>query len=236
MMNNIALPLVPSTPVTPTITLGTVYTKTPVALAEVTIQVNTLATITFPLPVLEIKDIKKRLKITEGRLILPTNKLFLSGFVRKNIQYATPTGGNTKEVTSTIQSFTIDLPFSAVTDLTGKYLTAPVLPKGNSRAEVEYFTSTALPPSFPAKDRLLAGDLSEFNQVSTEYFNELPYCELISATYTEMDEALGRVPGTVSGVATPPFEEGTYSSVQEKMVIDITLKVLQLQQIRVTSA
>ena len=33
----------------------------------------------------------------------------------------------------------------------------------------------------------------------------------------------------------PPFEEGTFTMIEEKMVIDITLKVLQNQQIRVTS-
>ncbi len=235
-MSNNALPLVPSTPVAPTLTLGTVYTKTPVVLAEVTVQVNTVVPITFPAAILEIKDVKKRLKVTESRLVLPTNKLFLSGFVRKNFQIALPYAGTTTDVQSTLQSYTIDLPFAVVTDLTGKYLNAPVLPSNNTRAEIEYFTSSSLPTDFPEKDRLLAGDLSEFNQVSTEYFNELPYCELISATYTEMDEALGRVQGTVANVTTPPFEEGSFTTVQEKMAIDITLKVLQLQQIRVTSA
>ena len=41
------------------------------------------------------------------------------------------------------------------------------------------------------------GDLSEFDQVSTEFFNELPFVELISATFTEFDLSIGRTPGTV---------------------------------------
>jgi hypothetical protein len=40
------------------------------------------------------------------------------------------------------------------------------------------------PKVFPQKN-LLAGDLSEFNQISKEVFNEVPYCELVSANIVE---------------------------------------------------
>ena len=84
------------------------------------------------------------------------------------------------------------------------------------------------------------GDLSEFDQVSQEFFNELPFVELISATFTEFDLSIGRTPGMVTvptptPTVAPPFEEGTFTMIEEKMVIDITFKVLQNQQIRVTS-
>ena len=70
----------------PHVSLGKLVTKVPVVLAELTLHVNLDTLINFPEPVLEIKDIKKRIKLTQCRLLLPTNKLFIKGFVRKNIQ------------------------------------------------------------------------------------------------------------------------------------------------------
>ncbi|MCL6634087.1 MAG: hypothetical protein K6T63_15855, partial [Alicyclobacillus herbarius] len=126
--------------------------------------------------------------------------------------------------------------------LTGLYITPPVLPSLNTRSEFEFLTSTSLAGTngFATKDVLSMGDLSEFDQVSTEFFNELPFVELISATFTEFDLSIGRTPGTVvvptpTPTVAPPFEEGTFTMVEEKMVIDITLKVLQNQQLRVVS-
>lgn len=92
--------------------------------------------------------------------------------------------------------------------------------------EFEYFSSSPLPADFPEKDRLLSGDLSEFNQESFEYFNELPYCELISSTITEFDEFLNREP--ISG---GPFEERTFTQFNEKMVIVLRFKLIQNQQV-----
>jgi hypothetical protein len=231
-----------NTNVHPKITCGHIITKTPVVLAEVTVQVNTDFRFTVPKPVLEIKTIGKRLKLTESVLALPTNKLFLRGFVRKNIQFATPTTFTGTTVSSTIESLTVDVPFSCVTDLTGRFITPPVQPRVNTRSEFEFFTSTSLAGTdgFAAKDVLSAGDLSEFDQLSTEFFNELPFVELISATFTEFDLSIGRTPGTVvvptpTPTVAPPFEEGTFTMIEEKMAIDITLKVLQNQQIRVMS-
>lgn len=74
-----------NTPVTPKVVTGSVVTKVPVVLAETSVQVDMDTLINFPEPVLEIKDIKKDLKLTQCQLLLPTNKLFLQGFVRKNI-------------------------------------------------------------------------------------------------------------------------------------------------------
>jgi hypothetical protein len=243
LSNSATLQECASTHVHPKITTGHIVTKTPVVLAEVTVHLNTDFTFTVPVPVLEIKTIGKRLKLTESLLALPTNKLFLKGFVRKNIQFATPIAFTGTTVSSIVESHTIDVPFSCVTDLTGRFITPPVQPKMNSRSEFEFFTSTPLAGvnGFSAKDVLSAGDLAEFDQVSTEFFNELPFVELISATFTEFDLSIGRTPGTVvvptpTPTVAPPFEEGTFTMIEEKMAIDITLKVLQNQQIRVKSS
>jgi hypothetical protein len=226
-----SLPECPNIPVTPHITNGNIHVKIPVVLAEIKIQFDMDSQIDFtPDHVLEIKDVKKRFKLTQSRLLLPTNKLFLKGFVRKNIQYAAPTSATSTTVNSNIRSLTVDIPFQCVTAL--NYLIPPVLPKHNNRQEFEFFTSTELPASVlhSSNDRLLAGDLSQFDQINEEFFNELPYCELISAKFTEFDEALNR-----TAYEGAPFEEGTFNLIEEKMVVELTLKVLQKQQLRIHS-
>lgn len=54
----------------PHVSLGKMVTKVPVVLAELCLQANVDTKIHFPEPVLEIKDIKKRLKLTQCRLLL----------------------------------------------------------------------------------------------------------------------------------------------------------------------
>lgn len=221
-------------PVKPRVTRGSSVIKTPVVLTETTVQIDLDSFIDFPEPVLEIKDIKKNLKLTQCRLLLPTNKLFLKGFVRKNIQYATPQHGSRHSVQSKIKSLTVDVPFQTVTEL--DYMKKPVFDAMPGPKTFSYFNSAPLPEGYPAKENLLSGDLSQFNQVSGEVYNELPFCELISSHFVEYDEALDRKMGRVHnkhGKMEAPFEEGTFTKIEEKMVIEVTLKVLQNQQLRV---
>ncbi|AMA71434.1 CsxC family protein [Aneurinibacillus thermoaerophilus] len=224
--------------VQPTLTGGNPIIKIPVLLQEVSVQLPLRARITFPEDVLEIKKIKKRVKLTQCRLLQPRilsgeeprAKLFLSGFVRKNIQYATPTcHSDENEVRSVIHSLTVDVPFDCVAEIT-EFLTQPVGPFFNVREEFDFLVEQPLPVGFPSKDRLMSTDLSQFHQQSVEFFNEQVFCELVRADITQWDEATDRKP-----LKNGPFEEGTFRNIVEKMVLDITVKVLQNQQVRVDS-
>ncbi|GAM14013.1 MULTISPECIES: CsxC family protein [Mesobacillus] len=219
----------------PHVSLGKLVTKVPVVLAELTLHVNLDTMINFPEPVLEIKDIKKRIKLTQCRLLLPTNKLFIKGFVRKNIQYASPSqeieASSSSSVASDLHSYTVDIPFQVVTEVKD-FLSKPVLPQVNNRKEFDFFVSKPLSTGFPEKDELLTSDLSQFHQESSQHYNELPFCELVSSQIIEWDEAIDRQPLPTSS----PIDEGYFQTIEEKMVIDFTVRVLQNQQIRVSSA
>ncbi|WP_096186486.1 CsxC family protein [Evansella halocellulosilytica] len=234
---NAVSPSAKTSPAKPDITKGHTIIKSPVVLAETTVQIDLNTTIKFPEPVLEIKDIKKNLKLTQCRLLLPTKKLFLSGFVRKNIQYASPKYGSPHSVISNIRSITKDVPFSAVAEV--DFIKEPKFSVQPDRNEFTFFTTSPLPKGFAQKEELMSGDLSQFDQISGENFNELPFCELVSSRFFEMDSALDRKMGKVSNhrgeCIQAPFEEGTFTSVEEKMVLELTLKVLQNQQVRVDS-
>ena len=225
---------------------GKTIIKVPVTLAELNVKTNLVAKIHFPDPVLEIKDIKKRVKIIQCRLLLPgfpehdcsdnfpfekrTLRLFIKGFVRKNIQYATPCPESKSHgVSSKIRSLTVDVPFECVTTIKAKdFLTPPQLPFHNQRSEFDFFRTQKLGEGFPEKDELLSSDLSQFHQVSTQFYNELPFCELVRSDIVEWDEAIDR-----HSFPHAPLEEGVFQEVIEKMFLEFTIKVLQNQQVRV---
>ena len=219
----------PNTPVTPIGINTGVVVKIPVVLAELTIRFNVGANIHLPEPALEVKDIKKRLKITQCTLLQPTNILFIKGFIRKNIDYSTGVCSTRSGVCGEIHHCTIDVPFECSTPI--NYTVAPAPLALNSSSEFEYFKVSDLPNEhFPEKDNLLAGDLSEFNQFRTENFNELPFCELITARIFEFDEFVGRRRPHHDNL---PFEEKFFTKIEEKMVIELTIKLLQNRQVTI---
>lgn len=207
-----------------------VMAKIPVVLAELTLQVNVDSIIELPEFAYEIKDIKKHLKITQCLLLQNTNMLFIKGFVRKNIQYATRSCSNEKGFCGDIKHCTIDVPFKCTTPISFNGI-APEPVINRTSNEFEYLREQKIfGPQFAEKDRLLSGDMSEFNQESTEYFNELPFCELIRSRIVEFDEFLNpRHPEK----CRMPFEEKQFRKIEEKMVIFLTLKILQKRQVAI---
>ncbi|MEC2394893.1 hypothetical protein BK709_30400 [Bacillus thuringiensis serovar shandongiensis] len=227
-------------PVTPDITCGYVVIKTPVILAEIEVQVVTDSIIKFPEPVLEIKTVRKQLKIAQSRLLLPSDTIFLRGFVRKNIQYETPIGANTKIISSSLRSLTVDIPFSCVTEIK-KYLSKPIYDY-NENTEIEDYKQTTIYEFDRCIDHILhPSDMSQFDEISNEVFNEKVYCELIKGRIIDHNDPLNREIGKVCGgyqehqYENTLFEEGTFTALEGKMVIDLKLKVLQQQQVRVES-
>lgn len=255
-----------------------VIAKIPVVLAEIDVQIDVFSRITLPEEALDIKQITKKLKLTQCQLLQTFKKkhcekdwdddwekdddrgkehdwdkdddcdkdhkkdwkkhksprkfkLFLEGFVRKNIEFSTLNCRNKYGVCGDIRHCTVDVPFSCVTTIE-KFNGSPPIPiMLNTKEEFEFFKSTPLPSNkFPGKDQLLSGDFSEFNQFSSEFFNELPFCELVSSRISELDEFINQhhVPGA-------PFEERTFREFSEKMIIEVTLKILQNQQVHIPS-
>ncbi|TGE34757.1 hypothetical protein E4K67_29120 [Desulfosporosinus fructosivorans] len=214
-------PVIPSTASLPTCTPLQVVQPTPTTVL-VTASIPAEAIITLPAKALEIKNIRKRLKITQSRFFnspppvagvpLDTPRLFLAGFVRKDIQFSQATAQTATTVQGTINDFVIDVPWSCVLNL-GTTITVPPTLFGQ-QLEYEFLSTTTLPAGFAPKDKLISGDLTEFNQISTEFLNTLPTVSLLFSQINEMDEALDRV-----ALQGGPFEEGQFTKIQEKMII-----------------
>ncbi|MCT4621013.1 MAG: hypothetical protein N4A62_16695 [Marinisporobacter sp.] len=209
---------------------GGAVAKIPVVLAELTVQLNLDSYIELPEPAYEIKKIKKNVKVTQCLLLQNTNMLFIKGFVRKNIEYATRNCSNYEGFCGDIKHCTVDVPFTCTTPVVFNG-NEPIPVINNEREEFEFFkTSKLRGPKFAEKDQLLSADFSEFNQTSTEYYNELPYCELISSRIVEYDEFLNRRRPKDIEI---PFEEKEFNKIEEKMVVYLTLKLLQNQQVQI---
>ena len=58
---------------------------------------------------------------------------------------------------------------------------------------------------------------------SLVWLQQLPFCELVSSNIIEWDEAIDRY----DLPKDTPIGEGLFNQIEEKMVLDITLKVLQ---------
>ncbi|KAB3531577.1 hypothetical protein F8153_05225 [Alkaliphilus serpentinus] len=204
--------------------------KLPVVLAELNVQFNVSSTIKLPELALDIKRIRKTLKITQCLLLQDTNVLFIKGFVRKNIEYSTPGWcSNPYGLCGEIRHCTVDVPFDCTTPITFNG-NDPLPIIGTSNDEFVYLRSQEINrPEYAEKDRLLSSDLSEINLISTEYYNELPYCDLISSRIVEFDEHLDR---TTANYRLPVGEK-LFREIEEKMVIFLTIKLLQNQQVAI---
>ncbi|KAA9028488.1 CsxC family protein [Niallia endozanthoxylica] len=207
----------------------------PVVLAEVYLQKDIFHVTTFPELVLEIKDSRKRLVITQCRLLLPTNKLFIKGYVRKNIRYAAADSPLPESFTTTLKSKTEFIKFEMVEEIK-EFITKPLLPKKNSRQEFEFSVSHPMPLGFPEKDEMHSSDLSQFHQESNQFYNELPYCELISSNITEWDAAVEPITTvTIEDSSRIPIQETFFQTIENKIVINFKIQILQNQQISISA-
>ncbi|KEK17186.1 CsxC family protein, partial [Bacillus gaemokensis] len=157
----------------------------PVVLAERTIQIVVEANIDLDPAAVEIKRVLKDVFLTQCKLVPvafePVNdtqfrevtraKLFVEGYIRKNIEYATD------DCNGSLQYRTANVQFAGFADLTEEdFLTPPLIAAGSSNR------SQFINPK--------NGDLPRLDKYffeNTVFYNEQPYCELIRADFFELD-------------------------------------------------
>lgn len=195
---------------------GKVIARIPVVLAELLVQADVESVIQLEEPALEIKRIQKNVHINQCKLLIPTNKLFISGFVRKNIEYATAGCVSSRGISGDIRHTTVNIPFECVTAVNFDRFPQFFKNKPGQDFELELLNKC-----------LLGADESESTTFDFEGFTEKPFCELVFAFITEADIECNNLP-----VDCNP-NESTFQTLKEKMVINLLIKVLQNQQIRI---
>jgi hypothetical protein len=214
---------------------GDVIVKVPVVLAETNITIPCEAIITLDQVAMEIKRIKKNVYLTQSRLIpfsqdgYPhTGILFIAGFIRKNIEYATQTcpSGISSNVCGDIRHCTVEVPFNFTTRVC--FLRKPVFNANTTPKELGFFTDK-LQGCDICSDSVIGRNPCDQNFFFTEYFNEKPFVELVRADITEIDIHTN----PRSSCQTPT--EQRFTQLTEKIIVNLTLKILQNQQVRIDS-
>ncbi|MCY6483124.1 hypothetical protein OW763_01985 [Clostridium aestuarii] len=96
---------------------GPLICMLPVILSEIQIKISIDAVIELPEPALEITKIDKKVLLNECDIICETSTLFLNGFIRQNIQYASVTSTRHKTINGNIKYSVIYIPFEIATKI-----------------------------------------------------------------------------------------------------------------------
>jgi hypothetical protein len=186
--------------------------ETPIVIAEFKVQIDVESKIKLAEPAIEIKRIKKNVFLTECRLVAKTDKVFIKGYVRKNIEYATMDSLNNSAICGNIKHTTVHVPFHCTAEL--KNMRGPELKSNPLTQEITYISKDN-----HGKDRL------ESDLISGEFFNEKVFCKLISAIIHEAD-----IEEEVEKIECLKGEH-LFQSFIEKEVICLSIKLLQNQEI-----
>ncbi len=217
---------------------GPLVAKIPVVIAEPKIQIDVKAEIKLEEPALEIKRIKKNLFLTQCKLVSiwddkheksKQGKLFIGGFVRKNIEYATVDCKCAEKgcISGDIRHTTCNIPFECVTMV--DFINPPEIRKSGATSEVEIFT-TKFNVCDPCSEAIIGSDPCQQTFNHFEAFTEKVFCELEFAKIIEADIHKNPKP---LGYKNP--NEHIFDTLVEKMIIYVKLKLLQNQQIKIPS-
>ncbi|KZL91205.1 CsxC family protein [Clostridium magnum] len=222
-----------NTPVVPkTIDKGLFVTKIPIVLAEANVSIPIMAELKLEDNAIEIKRIKKNVYVTQCHL-LPTDPcdttgtLFIEGFIRKNIEYATEECSNDEVICGRIKHCTFKVPFKCTTTVCffrKPVLRGPIFLQNPPTTEAEIFQDT-LKSCDVCREPVIGKDPCQQNFKTTEFFNEPIFCELVKAIFNEAD--IHNCPQTS---CTDPTEQ-SFRKITEKVLLTLKIKVLQKQQV-----
>lgn len=259
------LTVCPSVPVTPSvIPENPIVAKIPVVLSESNIQIDVEANIWLKKPALEIKRIKKDVVLTQAKLLpfasfynqetgeFEGGKLFLKGYILKNIEYATVeyTDGcyhyeDGKAVCGDIVHATVKVPFHCVTEVVYNTAARPIVKYRENTKEIEIFRNCKLNCYGICSKEYIGSDFCQYNFEDRIGYTEDFTVELEDVHITEVDfekhfwlygegDSTNEEHPQTEGAESMRYP-GLFNKIVEKIVLNIKLKVLQDQQVRIPS-
>lgn len=193
-----------------------------VVLAEPTIQVCVETKIELTEPAVEIKRTKKDVFLKQCHLLpglvikdeMHRHKLFVSGYIRKNIEYATMSKVTPTAICGKINHAIAHIPFHCYTTL--DFISRKPVTGKRQMKEV--------PVSVLHQNEKITTDRHFSEEVQYE---EQPFCEIKDVHFYDFDYVMEENEREIKEFS----DERTFKIVHEKIVMDLTLKVLQKQQI-----
>lgn len=187
--------------------------KIPKVLAEFVVQIDTESQIKLNEPAYEIKRIEKQVFLTQCRYIPPTDKVFIEGYIRKNIEYASKYCAKGRAISGSIKDTTVHIPFKVYTKVKFRGEKPKIHPN--------------LPPMVARyfDEKRMGKDIREADRSNVEILNEPVYCELEwTAVYDADIDQKGR---PIEGF----LNEEEFMEFTDKSVVYICMKLLQKQQV-----
>lgn len=187
--------------------------KVPKVLAEFVIQIDSEAKIKLNEPAYEIKRIEKQVFLTQCRYIPPTNKVFIEGYIRKNIEYAARSCTRNHAIAGSIKDTTVHVPFKAYTKVDFCGNEPHIIPN---------------PPALVARyfdEKRMGKDIREADRSNIEIFNEPVFCELEWSAIYDADIDNKGIP--IDGL----MNEEEFQEFTDKSVLYLCIKLLQKQQV-----
>ena len=226
------LSICPNAPQTPSTICRPVVIKVPVILSEPKVTISIASSVKLEDPALEIKRIKKNVYLTQCKLIPNSGDgdpdvgiIFISGFIRKNIEYTTKNCSSKNALCGNIKHTTVKVPFDCTTRIT--FFTRPIFIDGNPQNEVEIFENF-IRTCDPCEESIVGRNTCEQILKFTEIFNEEIFCELVNVEIVECDI----LENPIKIKCQTPINH-VFRNITEKVVMDLTIKILQNQQIRI---
>ena len=200
--------------------------KVPRWLQRVVISGCIKSTITIPGGFTEIKDIRKKVIVTQTKLVC--DELFVEGYILKDIKYVRPMNAGTDTgrcIAYANQWFDISekVPFTLCMTVTGLPTDVFPTPNTNQTSEFNFLCDTQ---SHQCCDRgVMSPSLCETLRIQTNYLNERPFAELVGYRIAELD--LNKKPCN-EGCPCPPTTPCLYSALTEKVKLDIVFDLYVL--------
>ncbi|WP_160677015.1 CsxC family protein [Clostridium sp. C8-1-8] len=236
------------------------FSKLPVVIAAKEVEIGIESCIELPCDekYYEIKRTKKNLFLTQARVVSlneKCGKLFLQGYIEKNIEYATAdcVSRDKSVINGDIKHHTVKVPFHVITDI--DFLLKPINKDRTSLTESDLYCDASEYDSCSCScDGVKGKAYCESDFKESTVYNTRPFIKLDGFKIIELDMYKDATPlgGCYDGWedgkggdkkpeheheercnCTPEYEGNLYSKIVEKMVLFLDIKVLQEQYVLV---
>jgi hypothetical protein len=187
--------------------------KIPIILSEFEMQIFIEALIRFPEPVFQIKSLEKSVFLSKCDLIPSTDKLFIKGFLKEDIEYATVSNIKTHTISGDIKKSTFNIPFQCSTKVS--FTVPPIMQENLSIIELEIIN--------PDKNSI---DISEKNYEHFEFFNGEICCKL-----SEIEIMETNIKENVSPLQNTLEDAEVFKGMRKKIILTLKLNLIQKQEV-----
>jgi hypothetical protein len=203
----------PNDTIVETPSLTPVVSKIPIIISQPQLQILIESLTRFPEPVFQVKTMDKRVFLDSCQLILGSDKIFIKGFIREDVEYCTADCITPTSINGNIKKITFNIPFHC----SSKVL-FDIQPQVFSSSHI--FDLEVIDPSTNIIN------VYEKSQGDLEILNEKVFAELCSSKILATD-----IQEEIKQLDNIKQEAYTFEKMRKKIVLTLKLDLLQRQKI-----